>query len=61
MSYKAFEFSLKTEYVFAENAVDALKTQLEKHQPKKPFVLFPPAALTNSCKFSDLTQIWKRS
>ena len=30
MSYKAFEFSLKTEYVFAENAVDALKTQLEK-------------------------------
>ena len=39
MSYKAFEFSLKTEYVFAENAVDALKAQLEKHQPKKPFVL----------------------
>ena len=39
MSYKAFEFSLKTEYVFAENPVDALKTQLEKHQPKKPFVL----------------------
>ena len=39
MSYKAFEFSLKTEYVFAENPVEALKTQLEKHQPKKPFVL----------------------
>ena len=39
MSYKAFEFSLKTEYVFAENAVEALKTQLQKHQPKKPFVL----------------------
>ena len=39
MSYKAFEFSLKTEYVFAESAVDALKAQLEKHQPKKPFVL----------------------
>ena len=39
MSYKAFEFSLKTEYVFAENPVDALKTQLQKHQPKKPFVL----------------------
>lgn len=39
MSYKAFEFSLKTEYVFAENPVEALKAQLEKHQPKKPFVL----------------------
>ena len=39
MSYKAFEFSLKTEYVFAENPVDALKTQLQKHQPKQPFVL----------------------
>ena len=39
MSYKAFEFSLKTEYVFAENPVDALKNQLQKHQPKKPFVL----------------------
>ena len=39
MSYKAFEFSLKTEYIFAENPVDALKLQLQKHQPKKPFVL----------------------
>ena len=39
MSYKAFEFSLKTEYMFAENPVDALKIQLQKHQPKKPFVL----------------------
>ena len=39
MSYKAFEFSLQTEYVFAENAVDALKAQLQKRQPKKPFVL----------------------
>ncbi len=39
MSYKAFEFSLQTEYVFAENAVDALKAQLEKHRPRKPFVL----------------------
>ena len=39
MSYKAFEFSLKTEYVFAENPVEALKEQLLKHQPKKPFVL----------------------
>lgn len=39
MSYKSFEFSLKTDYVFAEDAVEALKTQLEKHQPKKPFVL----------------------
>ena len=39
MSYKSFEFSLKTDYVFAEDAVVALKTQLEKHQPKKPFVL----------------------
>ena len=45
MSYKAFEFSLKTEYVFAENAVDALKTQLEKHQPKKPFV--PASIISN--------------
>ena len=39
MSYKAFEFSLKTAYVFAENPVEALKEQLLKHQPKKPFVL----------------------
>ena len=39
MSYKSFEFSLKTDYVFADDAVVALKTQLEKHQPKKPFVL----------------------
>lgn len=39
MSYKAFEFSLKTEYMFAENPVDALKIQLQKHQPRKPFVL----------------------
>ena len=39
MSYKAFEFSLKTEYVFAEHAADALKTQLQKHKPAKPFVL----------------------
>ena len=35
MSYKSFEFSLRTEYVFAEDAVLALKTQLQKHQPKK--------------------------
>ena len=39
MSYKAFEFSLKTEYVFAEHAADALKAQLQKHKPAKPFVL----------------------
>jgi len=39
MSYKAFEFSLKTEYVFAEHAADALKTQLQKRKPTKPFVL----------------------
>ena len=42
MSYKAFEFSLKTEYVFAEHAADALKTQLERRQPKKVFVLCLP-------------------
>lgn len=39
MSYKAFEFSLKTEYVFAEHAADALKAQLQKRKPAKPFVL----------------------
>ena len=39
MSYKAFEFSLKTEYVFAEHAADALKAQLQKRKPVKPFVL----------------------
>ena len=39
MSYKAFEFSLKTEYVFAEKAADAVKTQLERRKPAKPFVL----------------------
>ena len=42
MSYKAFEFSLKTEYVFAEHAVDALKTQLERRKPSKVFVLCLP-------------------
>jgi len=39
MSYKAFEFSLKTEYVFAEHASEALKTQLERRKPSKVFVL----------------------
>ena len=39
MSYKAFEFSLKTEYVFAERASEAVKTQLERRKPAKPFVL----------------------
>ena len=29
MSYKSFEFSLKTDYVFAEDAIVALKTQLK--------------------------------
>lgn len=39
MSYKAFEFSAKTEYVFAEQAAEALKVQLERRKPAKLFVL----------------------
>ena len=39
MSYKAFEFSAKTEYVFAEQAAQALKEQLERRKPAKLFVL----------------------
>ena len=42
MSYKAFEFSLKTEYVFAEHAAEALKTQLERRKPGKVMLLALP-------------------
>ena len=42
MSYKAFEFSLKTEYVFAEHAADALKNQLERRNPGKVMLLALP-------------------
>lgn len=39
MSYKAFEFSLKTDYIFTENAAEALKAQLEHRKPAKLFVI----------------------
>ena len=39
MSYKAFDFSAQTEYVFAEHAAQALKEQLERRKPAKLFVL----------------------
>ncbi len=42
MSYKAFEFTLKTEYVFAEHAAEALKTQLERRKPAKVMLLALP-------------------
>ena len=42
MSYKAFEFSLKTEYVFAESAAAALKTQMERRKPSKVMLLALP-------------------
>jgi alcohol dehydrogenase YqhD (iron-dependent ADH family) len=42
MSYKAFEFSLKTEYVFAESAAEALKTQMERRKPSKVMLLALP-------------------
>lgn len=42
MSYKAFEFSLKTEYVFAEHAAEALKTQMERRKPAKVMLLALP-------------------
>ena len=34
MSYKAFEFSLKTEYVFAEHAADAAEEDDDRHERK---------------------------
>ena len=39
MSYKPFQFSQKTDYVFADDVCAALKAQLEAYKPAKLFVL----------------------
>ena len=51
MSYKSFEFSLKTDYVFTENAAEALKGQLERYKPAKPFVI------TSDARFKVVGQV----
>ena len=39
MSYQPFEFSQKTDYVFTQDAAEALKNQLERHKPAKLMVI----------------------
>ena len=39
MSYLPFEFSQKTDYVFTQDAAEALKAQLERHKPAKLMVI----------------------
>ena len=39
MSYLPFEFSQKTDYVFTQDAAEALKAQLERYKPAKLLVI----------------------
>lgn len=51
MSYKAFEFSVKTDYIFTEHAADALKPQLERYKPAKLMVI------TSDARFPIVSQV----
>lgn len=46
MSYQAFTYSAKTEYVFTQDAAAALKEQLGRIRPEKLFVLASPRAFS---------------